>query len=386
MSDNKSIIPAAFFQIGPWVSIDNNNFSFDRGSDPIMLCRDLSGDKILIQFDFFKNKKDEKITTEFVEEFFLKKQQQMVNNKEILKVKNFLEEDSEIEKLMDEMELGRKEEREWLKEKSEEIVLNNWDISSGKWMRGAISTTNKSIEIDGQEVPLFLSKTIIVESDGEPSKSGLYYITKTRHNIPVVSYAKNGYADIYLNKHVASVENFTSLISHSIRTAKREIDFLPEFFSRSAEWNTTCEAINQYKASKDYKRYIAGCEYILSNSSEALVSDVFIKLPKSLKRSFDINLLKSDSNSIINTLKDGIIRIYYNSTNDHEKDIIIGDFLDSFGTSDAMYGFYDIVSIGNEIEGNTYGFLTNNLNPRKVFFDISTIQKNINLLPELNSK
>jgi hypothetical protein len=51
-----------------------------------------------------------------------------------------------------------------------------------------------------------------------------------------------------------------------------------------------------------------------------------------------------------------------------------------------MYGFYDIVSIGDEIEGNTYGFLTNNLNPRKVFFDISTIQKNINLLPELNSK
>lgn len=374
----KSIIPAVFFQVGDWVGVNDGIISDTSSEVPVMRCLDLSGDTVFIRFEYFKNEGSP--TTELVKEFFVKKSEQMVTDKEILKVKGHLEDSPDVDDRIEALGLGRKEEREWLKEEARKIVLDNWSIIPGKWMRAAISTTKEKISFEGVEYPLYESKSIIYDENNDPSKSGLYYVTKNRHNIPVVikDYHKGG--ECFLNKNVASYENFISLINHSIRTAKRNIDFLPDFFTRNSDWTNTCNAINKFKAEKKYDRFVSGCEYMLEHCDEHIVDHVFVRLPGLLKRSFNPELLNSDSNSILNAFKNGVQRIYYAKDEPEVKSSIDEKLSHAFDESHNSYGFYDIVSIGDEIEGNSYGFLTNNLNPRKTYFDIKTLANSINSL------
>jgi hypothetical protein len=380
MSDGKTknIIPAVFFKIGKWVSIDKGTIVSHEDESPIMHCKDLSGDDLFIRFEYFKN--DGNPTTTEVKQFFVDKANQMVTDKEIIKVKSFLEESADIDEEIEKLGLGRKEEREWLKGEARKIVLNNWSIVPGKWMRAAISLTQEKLIYDDKEYLLYESKSIIYDENDEPSKSGLYYITKNRHNIPVVVKQYHNGGECFLNKDVASYENFKSLINHSIRTAKRNIDFLPDFFTRDADWVNTCNAINKFKAEKKYLRYITGCEYLLESSGSEIVGKVFVRLPGSLKKSFNPELLNSDSNSILNGFKNGVQRIYYGKEDGEVKKSVDEKLSVAFNTAENSYGFYDIVSIGDEIEGNSYGFLTNNLNPRKTYYDIETLTKSIESL------
>lgn len=380
MSDGKTknIIPAVFFKIGKWVSIDKSTIVSHEDESPIMHCKDLSGADVFIRFEYFKN--DGNPTTTEVKQFFVDKANQMVTDKEIIKVKSFLEESPDIDEEIEKLGLGRKEEREWLKGEARKIVLNNWSIVSGKWMRAAISLTQEKIIYNDKEYLLYESKSIIYDENDEPSKSGLYYITKNRHNIPVVVKQYHNGGECFLNKDVASYENFKSLINHSIRTAKRNIDFLPDFFTRDVDWVNTCNAINKFKAEKKYLRYITGCEYLLESSGSEIVGKVFVRLPGSLKKSFNPELLNSDSNSILNGFKNGVQRIYYGKEDDEVKKSVDEKLSVAFNTAENSYGFYDIVSIGDEIEGNSYGFLTNNLNPRKTYYDIETLTNSIESL------
>lgn len=379
--NNKNILPAVFFQIGDWVTSSKGKINITKSEEPIMLCKDLSGENLFIKFCYFKE--DGNPDTSEIDEFFEKKQKQMVNDKEILKVKNYLEESSEIEEEIETLEMSRKEEREWLKKKAEKIVLENWKISKGKWMRGAISSTKDKVEFEGEQYTLYESKTIIYDGNKDPSKSGLYYITKNRHSIPVMVNNINDGGNVFLNKNVATIDNFKSLLNHSIRTAKKNIDFLPLFYTRDDKWKPICNSINKFKAEKSYKRYIDGCNYILDNSDDDIVDIIFISLPNSLKKSFNHDLLLSDSNSMVNAVMNGVERIYYRGEEDEDKkEALMREFGENFRSPENIYGFYDIVSIGDTIEGNTYGFLTNNLNPRKIFFDVKTIGSNIHSLLE----
>ena len=379
--NNKNILPAVFFQIGDWVSISDGAIELKKSEVPIMRCRDLSGKNLFIKFCYFKGDGDP--VTEEIESFFDKKQHQMVNEKEILKVKNYLEESSEIEDKIEALGLSRKEEREWLKDEAKKIVLDNWKITGGKWMRGAISSSKDNVTFDGDVYPLYESKTIIYDANDEPSKSGLYYITKYRHSIPVMVNNMDDGGSVFLNKNVATIDNFKSLINHSIRTAKKKIDFLPLFYTRNEKWMSVCNSINKFKNDKVYNRYIDGCNYILDNAGDDIVDTVFVSLPNSLKKSFNHDLLLSDSNSMLNSVMNGVGRIYYRGEKDEDKKAaLIREFGENFKSPENIYGFYDIVSIGDNIEGNTYGFLTNNLNPRKIYFDVGTISGNVNLLTE----
>lgn len=377
-SKAKNILPAVFFKIGNWVSLDGTSVEKLEGSSPLMCCSDLSGEKIFIRFEYFKNEGSP--NTGEVKEFFLKKRDQMITDKELIKVKNHLEESPDIDEKIEGLGLGRKEEREWLKGEARKIVEENWTISAGKWMRAAVSKTNEKIVDDGVEYFIYESKSIIYDDDNNPSKSGLYFITKNRHNIPVVVKNHNDGGECFLNKDVASYENFEALIKHSIRTAKRNIDFLPDLFTRNPDWTNTCNAVNKFKVEKKYDRYIGGLEYILETSGKDIQTQVFVRLPGSLKKSFNPDLLNSDSNSILNALKKGVERIYYSKEDDEVKDLVIKKLSSSFDSAEQTYGFYDIVSMGDEIEGDSYGFLTNNLNPRKTYYNIETISKAVESL------
>lgn len=375
---SKNIIPAVFFQIGKWVSVENGVAEKYEGTSPIMQCRDLSGDTIFIRYEYFKG--DGSPSTSEVKKFFTDKCEQMVSDKEIIKVKAFLEDSAEIDDKIEELGLDRKEEKKWLKDEARKIVLGNWSIVPGKWMRAAVNITDEKIKYDGHEYNLYESQSIIYDENEAPSKSGLYFITKNRHNIPVVVKDHHKGGECFLNKDVASYENFESLIKHSIRTAKRNIDFLPDFFTRSSDWTNTCNAINKFKAEKKYDRFIAGCEYLLENSNDRIAEKVFVRLPGSLKKSFNPELLNSDSNSILNGFKKGVERIYYGKETDELKEEIGVKLSGAFNDAENTYGFYDIVSIGDEIDGDSYGFLTNNLNPRKTYFNIETLSECIKAL------
>jgi hypothetical protein len=65
---------------------------------------------------------------------------------------------------------------------------------------------------------------------------------------------------------------------------------------------------------------------------------------------------------------------------DVEKDEIVSDFISNLITNDRVYGFYDIMNIGDDIEADSYGFLPNNLNPRKTYYDINTLFNKLNEL------
>jgi len=305
----KIIIPSAFFQIGEFITINNGEVVLSPGDIPIMKCMDLSGEPLFIKFKIFRSK--DELTTANLIKFFSDKQKQMITEKEILKIKNYLEDSPAIEEEIDSLSLSRKDERVWLKDKANSIAMNNWEISSGKWMRGSLSYTSEIIKFNDKEYQLLESHSIIYENDNEPSKSGLYYITKNRHNIPLIASNVESGGSIFLNKNIASIDNFTSLLRHAIRTAKKKIDFLPEFSTRLEEWTGFCNGINKYKIDKNYSRYIAGCEFLLDNLENDIMNKIFIKLPKSLMKSFKVDMVKSDSNSMLNTLKSGVQRIYY---------------------------------------------------------------------------
>ena len=357
--NNNKIIPSAIFMIGEW---------FGGG---VMKCKDLSGGELFLKFDSLDKKTS--VNQEAVMKFFEDKMESMVGEKEILKVKNHLEEDVGFEEKIEEMGLSRKEEREFLKEESIKIVKDNWKINSGKWMRGALSESSETIEFDGNTYPVFYSKTIISDSDGNPSKSGLYYISKNQYNLPVIGINIESGGDVWLNQYVASKDNFDGLIRHSIRTAEKKIDFLVEFESREADYSDLCGHINHFKKTKNYKRYIDGCNYILNLGVEDIASKIFVKLPRHLGKSMRAELIQSDSNSMINTLSKGVENIYLSKLSDIEKEEAISDFKGSFNDENKVFGFYDIVNVGAMVEPASYGFLTNNLNPRKTFFDVETI-------------
>ena len=376
MSDGKkkkSIYPAVIFQIGKWVNIVDGKATIEEGTKPTMLCKDLSGKYIFVKFSFYKQ--DEEVGLAEVKDFFAKKQAQMVSGKEILKVKDYLENSPEVEELIDSKGLTRKEEREWLKDEAQRIVEDNWDIKTGKWVRGALSLCGEFVEFNGNKYPMYESKTIIWEKEGEPSKSGLYYISKNRHNIPIKVSGLTTGGKCVLNSAVANLDNFESLVRHAIRTAERGVGFLPEFESNDGSYKSACLAINDFKRKEEYERYVDGCKFLLGKQDPMIASKVMVELPFVLKKSFDHENLVEDSNSMLNNLKNGIERIYHWEAGEEETEAAGKEVLNLFEQVATIYGFYDIVSIGDTIDGNTYGFMQNNVAPRKTYFDLETIDR-----------
>ena len=375
----KKIIPAAFFQIGKWVILDDKGgVGLGEGDIPLMVCKDLGGDYVFIRFERYKG--DEKLDTEEVKKFFISKQLQMVSDKEILKAKDYLEGSEEIEVEIESLNLSRKEEREWLKQRSQKTVKKNWEITTGKWMRGAISSTSEVVVFNNIKYPIYESKTIIYDNDNEPSKSGLYYITKNRHSIPVMIIKGESSSKCFLNKNVTKINEFITLINHGIRTAKKNVDFLPEFIARGGDLAKACKSINGFKRNRNYERYIDGCRYLLRLAEEdpKLMNKVFVELPSTLAENCNFEKMSNDNKSMLNTLKDGYTRIYHWDESEEEKAKAEKSLLAAFKDCTSLYGFYDIVSVGDEVESNTYGFMPNNFNVRKIYYDISTLQEGLN--------
>lgn len=368
----KSIFPAVIFQIGKWVSVKDKTVSISEGKEPIMMCKDLSGKYLFIKFAYYKQEGE--LLVGEVKDFFEKKKEQMVSGKEILKVKDYLENSEEVDNIIESKGLSRKEEKEWLKDEAQRIVEDNWNINTGKWMRGALSMAGETVTFNAQQYPLYESKTIIWEKEGEPSKSGLYYITKNRHNIPVKvnNLLKGG--RVVLNSGVANADNFESLVRHAIRTADKGVGFLPEFASNDGDYKSACLAINKYKRNEEYGRFIDGCNFLLGKKDPLIAVKVKVELPMVLNKSFEHELLVEESNSMLNNLKNGVERIYHWDDSDEETLKAGEEVLEVFKDTETIYGFYDIVSIGDEIDGNTYGFMQNNVVPRKTYFDLDTIK------------
>ena len=369
-----TILPAAFFKIGGYMSLRDGQMAEEKGQEPLVKCTDLSGELIFVKFA--KLKKGDPINTDNLIEFFDKKRDQMVTEKEILKVKDYLEENEAFEKSLEDLGLSRKEEREYIKTKASEIVKENWSVKPGTWIRGALSITKEEAEYEGNQYPIYESKTIIYDDENQPSRSGLYYISRNRYNVPIVMFSEQ----VWFNGPAGSIENFQALIKHSMRTAKKNVDFLVEFESRDIEFADTCRHINTFKKQKNYKRYQDGCNFILNSKDPEVHKKVYLKLPRSLTKVMTGDHQRSDSNSMLNTLGTGVRNIYLSKVSDVEKDEIVSDFISNLITNDRVYGFYDIMNIGDDIEADSYGFLPNNLNPRKTYYDINTLFNKLNEL------
>jgi len=368
---NKSIYPAVIFQVGKWVSVAGDKVSISEGKEPIMMCKDLSGKYLFVKFSYYKQEGE--LLIDEVKDFFEKKKEQMVTGKEILKVKDYLENSAEVDELIESKGLTRKEEKEWLKNEAQSIVEDNWTIDTGKWMRGAVSLTGRFIDFNAIKYPLYESKTIIWEKDGEPSKSGLYYITKNRHNIPIKIDGLLKGGKCMLNSGVANANNFESLVRHAIRTAKKGVGFLPEFSSSDGDYKSACLAINKYKRNEEYDRFIDGCNFLLGKKDQLIAVKVKVELPFVLNKSFEHDLLVEESNSMLNNLKNGIERIYHWDDSDEITENAGKQVIELFKNTPTIYGFYDIVSIGDTIDGDTYGFMQNNVAARKTYYDMETI-------------
>lgn len=380
---NNFLVPASIFKLGKFISFTNNNgiaenvsYSDTATNGTYVLAQELDGTKFICKIT--SNKPE--LTAEQLNNFLSTKANNNVDQSFELKIKAILEEDDkfldEIDKIIEEKDLDRKEakafEKDMLNEKVKEVSFNEKLIKPGSIVRAPLSSSQGlSISLNGQKFPIFESRCIIFEDGNKVSDSGLYYIVQNRHTIPLVfKYNEINKTTLFCetNNELCSKENIVSLIKHSIRTTKMKNGYFCYFKSNNDEFKENIKEISDsfYKIDKEKNEekvtaYLEACDRLLSMLEEH--KELYKHLNISLPLSIPITSVFKTENSLIAKQPEAMFNIYFKTEDKKTKTTELSNNLQKFINDKKLnvYGFYSILALYDKVESDTYGFLPNNI-------------------------
>ena len=385
------LTPLAIVKLGEYVEIIDNKI-VEYSKEPIsntILATDLEGN------DFVLNLKSNKenIDQEFVKWFFTEKSNMSIKSDFVLKIKEFLSDSDEIidqiDSYSDDNNLSKKESREYekkfLEEKSLDLAFKNKLIGPGSIVRLPISSSKqiKILECD-REIPMYDSLCLIVsindKKEEKPSPSGIYYISQSRHELPVVLKTnkknKNKVSTVFNNK-IGTITHFKTLVRHSIRTIDKADGFYLYMINKNENENDLQEAVdylnNPNRTKETYLENLNKIHAIILEK-EYLLSNIDIYFPLSFEKS----IITEDTESLITKIPKSITNIALSNqySNPEQKQELLGNIERGlketiFNDSIKVYGIYSILSLTDEIESDTYGFILNNIKKHSLCFSLN---------------
>jgi len=395
--------PINLLKIMSYLNVTKENAKDTEEQTPYLLCKVPDSNQLIAVL--LKSNSKTPVTSEFVNWFFKAKADSLTKKEFVLKIKNELEEDEEeisyVENKCDELNLNRKEGREWEKkyfdEKSEQIATNNKLLKPGSIIRVALSYNGyKEINYNGKTIPLIDSLALITvsedNSNGEKEekigRSGLFYIAQTRHELPIsliINKKNTNKYNVILNDNIASVPNYITLLQHSIRTVKIKNGFFLFFFNKqesNKELSTILDNLNS--SNKTNETYIENINSLIEliKNDNSIINSFKIYFPLQIDKSLILN----DTEVLVTKLAAAITSISLSQQYSNAKDK--QELLDKVnGTiknwilekSVTLYGIYSILSLAEEFESDTYGFLSNNIKKFSLTFGL---EDTINLINE----
>jgi len=414
--EKNCLIPGAVFNIVN--KIDNVD------GNAIYLCRDMENNHFGVQFttgfDIVKNGKSnirtpQNFSFEQFDEFTTAKALDNIKSSVKTKYKDGLEDDDlfmdEIDSLIEEKGLGRKEaksfEKDYLNNIVDELVLNDYKIQEGHSVRAALSFISGNSIVVGNDlkIPLLNSQSIVFDGD-KPSKNGLYYVSKNRFYIPVLTLAKQEFskgkysygnkAVVILNTNVMDKNALVIFLEHLVRTSsKTNGKYLPslsideEINSTKSELIEFFEAFdkNTFNGKETLSRDMSDVSKLnnliekIKNTDQNEVFDVFkhitVFMPGSLS-SCDIEARLNDSD---NSFKTGVFAPITKSIAGFDFDM--NTFISSFIKPDdkknrtPVYCYYELgtkQAFSEKIgAGSSYGFMPNNLKTKNLMPSVSVL-------------
>jgi len=378
---NSFLIPITTIRLVNFLSKTDNSFAISPSPTNFIFAKNGDGTDFIVEL---KSNKHKSIDSKFVDTFLKEKAESILKTDFQLKVKQHLENDDKeleyIESYCEDNNLNRKDGREWekkhLEEKSFEMALSNKIIKEGSIVRLPLSYNGKKKGIiDDIEYSVYDSLCLIsAEINGEekPSNTGLFYIAQTRHEFPLKLIKNKKDADklnVITDSNLMTYENVLTLFRHSIRTVNKKHGFYLYFLitdeiKKDATLLDLIENLNS--PNKTEEEYIMNIEKLIKLVEEDnnLHKLLTVFLPFKL---FKKEILR-DTEILINKVSAAIINISLStqlSTKEEkasklievkaelEKNILSNKY--------SLSAVYSILSLTEEIESDTYGFLQNNV-------------------------
>jgi hypothetical protein len=392
------LLPATVYKLKSFITIKDSKISEEHNdTDPaLMLCQDQSGKHFIVKYSDYFVKDTQSIND--LKTFFKLKSEQQVDKALTLKIKDQLEESDEfqdkLEEMIEEQELSRKDaktfEKKYTLEQAEELAFNSWLNKPGSWIRTTLNETNETCNFEGKELPIYQSKSIQYKEDGKPSFSGMYYISRTRHSIPLKIYTSkhdDQKSTILVNNSVLTKDTLLTLLKHSYRTVKIKSGYHLNFTFDKIN-NLVLEKLLLELENKDLRKktpdYLVKLTELITlvEEDDNIITDfkdISIFLPGAGAK-VNLKQLVRTQSSLLYKWVEGLINIkhFYFKDNieiiDDCLNILITELIDK---RQSLYGFYGIVGAdSDETESDTYGWLKDNIQDSKIIMDTN---KNIEM-------
>jgi len=399
------LLPASIYRLDKYVGLNGTEIveEVDEKGPALMLCSDHLGSKFIVKFSDYHKKED--ITMNDLQTFFKLKSEEKVDKGKILKIKDLLEDDDsfmdELDALIEEKDLGRKEakefEKKYIGDKAEELVFNFWLNKPGSWIRTTLNSTQLEYTLEGKSIPVYESKSIIYDGD-KPSMSGMYYIAKTRHSLPIKMFtSKNDETKtvILFNNNTLTKTYLLTILRHLHRTVSKTGSFYLGFnFDKvsDSELEKLLIEIEKEDIKADSTKYLEVLDNLISyveglEENTSSFENVSIFLPGVLGNKIDLKAIIKDQSSLLYKYVQGytnILHPYFKGNDEIISEIVSLVIDEVVNKRNPLYGFYEIVgSDSDELESSTYGWLQNNIKPSSIFMDVN---KSIEMFHLINDK
>lgn len=380
-------------RLGQYISFTNNNgvaedveYSNEALEGNYIMMQEVGGSRFVCKI----RSNVEDIDNAFINSFLKAKAEANIDKAFKLKIKDALESDeafeNELESILEDKGLGRKEEKafekQYIEDKIEEIAYNEKLIKPGSIVRLPISSSKDGdIEIDGTVYPIYESLCLIMKENNEISESGIYYVSQNRHGIPLRLRSSFKDMDVYFwetNNELITKEEFVTILNHGIRTIEHGNNFYLYCRAYNTEYETLVKDYSdEYSREPDEtlknKKYLEMINRFieLADEKEDFHSSVIISLPTRIQRDF----VKRLEHSVLSKQPMAITNILFKNDSDKEqKAVFVEQELEKYLRDKErhvpLYGLYSIISTYNDLESDTYGFLKNNLKPSSIIMGL----------------
>lgn len=387
--DRSFLIPAMIVRLGKFVSFKNQNgiaegvqYSDKALEGGYVLMQEVGGEEFVCKI----RSNVEDIDADFINGFLKQKAEMNIDKSFKLKIKDALESDDtfieELEKILEEKDLPRKEEKafekEYIENKIEEIAYSEKLIKPGSLVRLPLSSSKEgTIQIEGKTYPIYESLCLIKKEDGEVSESGIYYISQNRHGIPLRLRSTMKDMDVYYwetNNDVITKEEFITLVNHGIRTIQTNKNFYLYFRAFNTEYEGMVgEMLDTFNKEENIdikaEKYTEALKELIKNANEKedFHKKVVISLPTKIQKDYiaqmDNSLISKQPMAMTNLL-------FKNDLDKKSKSAYVKEQMNAFLNDKSnlvnLYGLYSIISTYDALESDTYGFLKNNLKPSSI--------------------
>jgi len=228
--------------------------------------------------------------------------------------------------------------------------------------------------------------------------SGMYYIAKNRHSIPIKMFtSKNDEKKtvILFNSPILKRINILTILRHLKRTVEKTGSFYLGFNFENLsnkELEKLLISLENEDTKKDSSLYLEKLEELITlvenlDENTTDFKNVSIFLPGVLGNKIDLKNIIRDQKSLMYKYVKGFTNIlhpYFKGNEDIVLEVLNVVIDEVVNKRNPLYGFYEIVgSDSDELESTTYGWLVNNIQPASIFMDIN---KTIEMFELINNK